>query len=77
MTDVALLIRGRQLGSEGRGRRLRERAGLSVSELSRALGVDVATLSRWETGKAKPRPEGALKWAAVCDVIEQALGSNT
>jgi transcriptional regulator with XRE-family HTH domain len=76
VTDLPLLIRGRRLASDGRGRRLRERAGLSVSELAHALGVDVGTLSRWETGKAKPRPEAALRWATVCEAIEHELGSS-
>ncbi|HKH88624.1 MAG TPA: helix-turn-helix transcriptional regulator [Acidimicrobiales bacterium] len=76
MTDVSLLIRGRRLADDGRGRRLRERAGLSVSELAHALGVDVGTLSRWETGKAKPRPESALRWASACEAIERELENS-
>ncbi len=71
-----MLIRGKRLGGQGGGRSLRQRAGLSVGELARVLGVDVATLSRWETGKAKPRPEAALRWAAACQAIERELGAS-
>jgi DNA-binding transcriptional regulator YiaG len=35
-------------------RRLRERSGVSQAAIARALGVDRATVSRWETGAREP-----------------------
>jgi transcriptional regulator with XRE-family HTH domain len=35
--------------------------GLSRKRLARILGVDEATVSRWETGKRQPRDEHARR----------------
>jgi DNA-binding transcriptional regulator YiaG len=37
-------------------RLLRERAGLSQQDLAQVLGVDRATVSRWESGERDPWP---------------------
>ena len=73
MNEIALLIRGRTLGRTGRGRALREEAGLSLRELARIVEVDAATLSRWERGDVRPRKSGATRWVQVCQEIERAL----
>ncbi len=72
MLDLALLARARRLG-QGAGREVRERAGLSVGELARIIGVDVATLSRWERGRTRPRANSAQRWFEACKIIEGAL----
>lgn len=36
-------------------KRLRERLGLSQRDLATNLGVDVSTVTKWETGNAAPR----------------------
>jgi DNA-binding transcriptional regulator YiaG len=45
-------------------RLVRERAGITQEDLAQVLGVDRATVSRWETGEREPRPsqlEGYLQ----------------
>jgi DNA-binding transcriptional regulator YiaG len=45
-------------------RLVRERAGITQEDLAQVLGVDRATVSRWETGEREPRPsqlEGYLR----------------
>lgn len=42
-------------------RKLRESRGLSLAELRRETGIDVATLSRIETGARRPSAATALR----------------
>lgn len=72
MERMTLLTRGR-LGRLW-GRTIRNAAGLSLQELAEEIGVDPATLARWEVGKAKPRREAALRWAVVLDQLARTLG---
>jgi hypothetical protein len=76
MEEITLLIRGRTLGRTGRGRAIREQAGLSLRELARIVQVDAATLSRWERGDVRPRQAGAARWLTACDAIERELESS-
>jgi DNA-binding XRE family transcriptional regulator len=76
MDEIALLVRGRTLGRSGRGRAIREQAGLSLRELARIVQVDAATLSRWERGDVRPRQAGAARWLTACDAIERELESS-
>jgi hypothetical protein len=73
---VRVRVQGLLLGPSGRGRDLRERAGLSVRELATLLGVDGATLCRWERGQTRPRGPGASRWVAACQLIEHELASQ-
>ena len=45
---------------------LRERAGISKTELARIMGVDVAAVCRWDSGDAMPR---AAKLPKLADVL--------
>ena len=74
MENFAPLVLARRLARDGSGRATRERSGLSIRELARVIGVDVATLSRWERGEARPRGEAALQWLEACKAIERLLG---
>lgn len=76
MDEIALLMRGRTLGRTGRGRAIREQAGLSLRELARIVQVDAETLSRWERGDVRPRQAGAARWLTACDAIERELESS-
>ena len=71
--DLQAQVRARLLGPTGRGRKLRAQAGLSLSELAAFVGVDTATLSRWERGQARPRGPSGERWAATCALIEEEL----
>jgi transcriptional regulator with XRE-family HTH domain len=73
MGDIAALVQARRLARDGSGRALRERAELSVREMAHDIGVDVATLSRWERGECRPRRDAAVRWVTACNVIDDAL----
>jgi transcriptional regulator with XRE-family HTH domain len=46
--------RRRSLPAPARRRLLREGAGLTQIDLARVIGVDRATVSRWESGEREP-----------------------
>lgn len=46
-------------------RALREETGAPISKIASALGTTVATVSRWETGKADPGLTKIEGWAAA------------
>jgi transcriptional regulator with XRE-family HTH domain len=48
-------------------RRLRERAGIPQEALAQAVGVDRATVSRWETGEREPRARHLARYVEVLD----------
>lgn len=61
----------RALAADGSARRLRESAGISLREAAKTIRVHPATLSRGETGKQKPSPELALRWAVLLDQLQK------
>lgn len=54
-------------------RELRERAGISMSELARVMDVDLAAVSRWESGEAMPRAAKLPKLADLFGCTIDAL----
>jgi transcriptional regulator with XRE-family HTH domain len=46
----------------------REHTGYSQTEVAGLIGVDVATVSAWETGKTTPRIEYAQKLSELYEV---------
>ena len=52
---------------------LREAAGLTKTELARAMEVDLAAVHRWETGTAMPQASKLPKLAAVLGVTVNDL----
>jgi transcriptional regulator with XRE-family HTH domain len=57
----------------GRARRLREQAALSVRELAAMVGVDPSTLSRWERGETTPSRDGSEAWADAMERLGMRL----
>ncbi|WP_422879739.1 helix-turn-helix domain-containing protein [Nocardioides glacieisoli] len=57
------------LSLSGEGRRLRERADVSIPEVAAAAGTDVLTLLRWETGQIVPSGSQSVDWARVVHVL--------
>lgn len=72
--DVALLIEGRAAASSGRGKRLREAAGLSRADLARLVGVTQPAISRWEAGERVPRGSSAIAYARALRRLEELIG---
>jgi len=73
-SEVRLVTRGRLLAATGQGRELRVRAGIGLRELARLLGVDPATVTRWERGIHRPlRGHAAERYARALEEIEQEL----
>jgi len=62
--------------SSGRARNLRLDGGLSCAEVARPLGVDQATVWRWEEGLRKPRGELALRYAALLRTLDRPRGDR-
>jgi len=62
------------LARSGEGRRIRERAALSIGEVAEATGVDPTTLARWETNRSVPRARAAMRWV---DVLQEAGRTDT
>ena len=55
-------------------RRVRVKAGLSQSEIAKAVGVtDRALISQYETGKRQPSLPVLLKYARVAGVLMETL----
>jgi transcriptional regulator with XRE-family HTH domain len=67
--EVLTVARLRADVRAGRVRAIREAAGLSQDEVARALGVDQASIMRWEKGR-EPRHEHALKYADLLNRLE-------
>jgi DNA-binding transcriptional regulator YiaG len=61
------LARVRRWASSGHAQAIRSAAGLSQGELARLIGVEPATVSRWEAGKRCPRGEAALRYAEILE----------
>jgi len=70
-TRLALLIEARELSRTGKGRVIREAAGLSQGDVARAAGVAPATVSRWESRERKPTGEAAIRWTRVLRLVGQ------
>lgn len=49
------------------------RSVCSQEEFAKAIGVDQTTVSKWETGKSKPRVGELSKIAKVCGVTVDKL----
>jgi DNA-binding XRE family transcriptional regulator len=45
-----------------------EKSGYSQSEIARMMGISRQTLSRWVTGKVKPRMASLRKLAEICGI---------
>lgn len=73
--DTERLAHVRRLAATGEARLRREQARLSLHELADAIPTTPSTLSRWETGESRPRPDAALRWLEVLERLEEAAGA--
>lgn len=69
MTDAELaeVARTRSLIATGAAGSIRRAARLSLSDVADSLGVDVATVWRWEHNQRTPRAEVALRYGRLLD----------
>lgn len=53
-------------------RELRERAGMTKTDLARAMGVDLSAVSKWESGVNKPTADRLLELSELfhCTIDE-------
>jgi transcriptional regulator with XRE-family HTH domain len=70
--DLILLREVREAARSGRARRVRELSGLSQQEVAAAVGVDAATVSRWESGRRTPRGAAAVAYAKALRALIDA-----
>jgi DNA-binding transcriptional regulator YiaG len=67
MEPAIALKRVTRLSRVGLLAELRESVGLSQSDVARALGLNQSAVSRWEAGKARPKPAHAV---ALLELLE-------
>jgi transcriptional regulator with XRE-family HTH domain len=56
-------------------RRTRERARLTQAEVGSAVGVNAATISRWEGGSRQPRGDAGDRYVRLLDRLTVEVGS--
>jgi transcriptional regulator with XRE-family HTH domain len=50
---------------------------VSVRELASSIGVDPATVWRWESGHSVPKPDQARRWDAVLRDLAELVEPDT
>jgi transcriptional regulator with XRE-family HTH domain len=71
--DAVLISRARLAAARGNQlREARERAGLTQSDVARAIGVSPAAVSRWEAGKRRPSAATAARLGRLLERLERA-----
>ena len=74
--ELLLLSEARSLAASGRGRQIREAAGVSQAELGAAIDTAVPTVSKWETGQRRPTGRAAIEYARLMRAIGKHLNEN-
>jgi transcriptional regulator with XRE-family HTH domain len=67
---VLRTLKVRRMLHDGTARQRREAAGLSQQDVADALGVDAASVFRWETRRRTPRRALALRYADLLDALD-------
>lgn len=70
--ELLALARLRQQLNAGEAKRTRTDAGLSCAEIAGAIGVDPATVWRWEQGLRKPCGDPAHRYARLLESLARA-----
>ncbi len=70
-TTLEEVIRVRELLRSGEFARIRDRAGMTKSEIAHVLGVHAATYGRWENDAATPIFESCIRLSELLRVLER------
>ena len=73
--DLSRVIQGRQALADGTGKALRRQAGLSLAELAAAVGVNAATVYRWEQGTTRPSADAAERYALALETLRLVVAA--
>lgn len=68
--ELQRLARVRDQCASGEAKRLREDAGLSLSEVASSVGVDTSSVWRWESALRRPRGPAALRYERLLQLLE-------
>jgi DNA-binding transcriptional regulator YiaG len=60
--EVMLVVGARRAAKSGQGAEIREKAGLTRSELAVLADVSPLTIARWERGESAPRGRAAVRY---------------
>ena len=71
--DLGAISVARRAARDGSGRRVRLAAGVSLTEMAAACGVEPQTVLRWEAGTRSPRARAAEKYAAALSTLLATL----
>lgn len=71
--DVVLLAAACVYSKNGNGRRIRQRAGVSLESIATAIESSKAVLSRWERGERRPTGRQAIEWARLLADMERRM----
>jgi DNA-binding XRE family transcriptional regulator len=67
--DLVTVAYARQATKNGFGRMVRIAADLSQREVAASIGVDVSTISRWESGERLPRGASAVRYGHLIEAL--------
>lgn len=77
MSDTSDVIQARALLRNGTGKAIRERAGLTMTELGASMEppVPASTILRWERGRSRPRAKTAQAYLTALKRVKKATAS--
>lgn len=61
--ELKKVSRMRDWAATGKARQMRTDADVTLREVAEVVQTSASSLSRWETGQSRPRPQSALRWA--------------
>ena len=71
MTDLERLVKVRRLVANGEARRLRQNTKTSLSEIAEACRVHTGTVWKWETRRARPTGDAALRYLDALEALAE------
>lgn len=75
--EVLELLNVRESARSGKARELRTRAGLSLADVARDVGVTATTILNWEVGKYSPHGEAAARYGRLLNELRRIVTEPT